>query len=349
MEAAYRITIDGVNVTDKFDPHLISLTLTDTDGGRTDTLEIVIDDSMGLIMLPRAGALLQAAIWWSDPPPWGDSKAVQFIGVTDEPESSGSRNGGMTLQITAHSADLLGEGKNKKEKFKDDAEFGDVAEEWGKDAGYKVKVDQQLKSIKRDHWPLANESFLSWGRRISEEIGATFKTAYPNAVFVPRNSGSSAGGQQLEPLLVTRGQNLISWRLTPIQDRSIYKRANVRWYDRTAAKWMKEQVQIGGQQGTVDITETFKAADKDRAKNRATANSDESKRGKGGGEIIIDGDSRARSQVDCTLTMIRAGIDGLWRVTTARHTYTRGGGWTVSCDLEQPQDAASSNQSSQGA
>ena len=349
MRAGYRITIDGRNVTDNFDPHLIALTLTDNDGGRTDTLEITIDDTEGRIALPRAGAQIQAAIWWIEPPPWGTNKAIQFQGVTDEPESSGSRGGGMVLQITAHSADLKGKGKEKVEKHKDKKKFKDIASQWGDDAGYQVKVADELGSIERDYWVMANESFLSWGRRIAEEMGATFKTAYPKAVFLPRNSSSSASGQSLEQLYVVRDHNLIAWRLTPVQDRSVYKRANVRWYDRKKAKWNKEQVEIGGQDGSVDITETFKFADKERAKNRATSNSDEAKRGKGGGEIRIDGDARARSQVDCLVQGIRSGIDGMWRVTIARHTYTRDGGWTTSCDVEQPQEGGQGGgQSGQG-
>lgn len=99
-KAVYSISVDGTPVTSNFDSHLISLKINLTDGGKSDSLEIELDDADGRIRLPREGADIAATISRTG------GGAAAFEGKTDEPESEISRGGGMKLSITAHSADL---------------------------------------------------------------------------------------------------------------------------------------------------------------------------------------------------------------------------------------------------
>ncbi len=340
MRAAYSISIDGVDVSANFGPVLESLSLTDSDGGKSDTLEIVLNDQYGQLLLPRTGALIQAAIWWEEVPSFSVPGSITFSGKTDAPKSQGARRKGMTLSISAKSADVAGKGKEKKHRYKDDAKFSDVAQAWGSEAGYQVQIDQALGSINRNYWHMSNESFLNWGRRIAEEIGATFKVAYPNAVFVPRNSGSSASGQALAPFVVTRPGNLVSWDLTPTQGQGVYANAKATYYDAAAGLWKTVSAATGIAGAEADHTETYKHADATRAQAKATNNADQSKRKSGGGSIDTYGDPRARSQNSCTVSGIRDGVDGEYRIKTVHHTYVRGGGWGCSTTVEQPQGSA---------
>lgn len=334
--AIYSISIDGKSVTDNFEPLLISLRYTSADSGKSDNLEITLDDTGGQIALPREGADIEATIQWDD----GDGGALRFTGKTDEPESILARGQGLILQITAHSADMKGKPKEKTEKHEDKGKFGDVAKKWGKAAGLEVKIDDQLASIERDYWWMGNESFLSWGLRMAGQLGATFKVAGKQAAFVPRNSNKSAGGTELARVSARYGENLITARLSPVFNRQRYKRARVRHYDQKEAKWKIEDVDIGDDGAEVDLTETQKAAGQSQAKDRAKSNSEESKRGKGGGSVTIDGDPRAISQAPMDVSGMRPGIDGEYRITTATHTVTRSGGWVSECQVEQPQGDA---------
>ena len=333
--ASYSITVDGVTVTRNFAPYLTSLTIKDGEGGKSDKLDIALDDMEGRLKFPRTGADIVARLWWD-----GEGKAVEFRGKTDEPESEGSRGGGMTLSISASSADLKGKTKEKKKKHKDDATFGDVAKEWGKAAGLDVKIDDALAAIKRDYWVMDDHSFLSWGQAIAEEIGATFKISGDRAVFVERNSGKSSSGQDLPAVEATRPGNVISWKLSPQNSRAKYKTSVVRWYDDKAAKWMSKTVDIGGDDASVKLVETQKAADADKAGRKAKSNSEESKRDSGSGSITIDGNPNAQAQGRCIVSGVRAGIDGEYRITSVTHSLTRSGGWTTSLELKQPQGSA---------
>jgi hypothetical protein len=211
MKADYQILIDGADVSANFGPVLESLSLTDSDGGKSDTLDIVLNDMGAQLLLPRVGAPIQASIWWAEVPSFSVGGAVSFSGVTDEPKSTGARGHGMLLAISAKSADQTGAGKQKKNRQQDRTTFGAVAQQWGQESGYQVSVDSALASIQRDYWAMHNESFLNWGRRIARELGATFKTAFPKAAFVPRNSGASASGQALPTFPLVRPGNLLAW------------------------------------------------------------------------------------------------------------------------------------------
>lgn len=340
MKAAYQITVDGKDISSAVEPILMSLIITDQDGGQADTLELEIDDTGGQVALPATGAAIEALLWWDEPPPGATAGALQFTGKVDEVRSRGAREHGRTLAIMGRSADFKGKGKHKTTKHKDDASFGDVAKQWGSDAGYEVSVDSSLASIARDYWVLANESFLSWGRRIAQELGATFKTAWPKAAFVPRNSGDSASGAALGGVTATAGDNLISWDVSPTLSAGAWANAKTRWYDHTKAEWNEDSAAIGDDGASADHRETFKAADEKRAHARTTANAASAARLKAGVSVEINGDAGAMSQANLTLAGARPGVDGEYRIKTARHVYVRHSGWTTTCDCEQPQGAA---------
>jgi phage protein D len=335
--AYYLISIDGKPVTSIFAPLLISMTIKDSEGGKSDSLDIELDDEAGQIILPRTGATIHAEIGWKG------GGCVTFEGKTDEPHSKGARGGGMTLSINAKSADPKGKGKEPQSRHKDKAKFGDVAKEWGQKAGYSVKVDSSLSSIARDYWELANESFHAWGARIARELGATFKVQGSKAVFVPRDGSNAASGAAMAVVWATRPGNVISWDLTPNFDRMVYESFRVRWYDAKKAKWVTEKVTGADAAAKASLTHRFKAVDKDHAKQLGKSNKDEADRKKGGGTVHIIGDPAARAQAKCVVSGVRAGIDGTYKITEASHTISRGSGYDTELTLEQPSGSAGSD------
>jgi hypothetical protein len=329
--AIYFISVDGRDVTSNFEPYLIRLQIRLTDGGESDTCEISLDDSAGQLQMPRDDADIEVRLQWSD-----GGGAVVFKGKTDEPESQGSRGGGMVMNITARATDMKDKPKEKKTKHKDDATFEETAKEFGKLAGLNVKVSGAVAQKKRDYWAMQNESFMAWGTRIASELGATFKIRGKEAIFVPRNADNSVGGQQLPTVDAIYGANILDWQIRPTQNRPRYNRSIVRWYDSKEAKWKKETVQISDETARVPLVETRKFSDRDRANDRANSNAKEVERGKGGGQVTIDGDPAAVAQARCMVSGTRAGIDGEYKIYAATHNFARENGWTTTIDLEQP-------------
>jgi len=246
--AIYFISVDGQDVTSNFEPYLIRLRIRLTDGGESDTCEISLDDSAGQLKMPSDDADIEVRLEWSD-----SGGAVIFKGQIDEPESQGSRGGGMVMNITARATDMKNKPKEKKTKHKDDAPFEEAAKEFGKLAGLNVKVSGNIAKKHRDYWAMQNESFMSWGTRIASELGATFKIRGKEAIFLRRNANDSVTGQRLPTVAATYGVNIIDWQIRPTTNRPRYNRSVVRWYDAEAAKWKQETVQINDERAIADF------------------------------------------------------------------------------------------------
>jgi len=235
---------------------------------------------------------------------------------------------------------MKGKTKEKRQAHRDSAKFGDVAKEWGKQADLEVRVSEKLAAIQRDYWAMQNESFMAWGARMAQEMGATFKIMGKRAVFVPRNASASSGGKNLPVVMANYGRNIISWQIRPLQNRPRYDRSVVRWYDRKEAKWRKETVQLMDEAARVPLIDARKSGDKDRAKDRADSNAEEAKRSKGGGQITIDGEPAAVAQALCIISGIRIGVDAIYRIAKATQSFSRHSGWTTALDLEQSKSGA---------
>lgn len=336
MRAVYYLSIDGVDVTSNFDPVLVSLTITDSEGGKADSLEVQLDDEGGQILLPQPGAQISAGVGWEDSGP-----AVQFDGYLDEPTSTGARGQGLLLTISAKSADLRGKLKTTRHKHKDKGSFKDAATEFAKGTGVTVHVDDSLAAVSRDYWRIGHESFPAWGERIAREIGATFKIMGDKAVFVARSAGKSASGKPLKTIEVQEGVNLISHSLAPTLSRPAFQKFKTRWYDWKKAKYVEEEVEAKPEEGfDGSIMDRFPAPDADHAKKRAGSNKAESDRDKGGGTVTIDGAPDAFAECLCEVSGIRDGIDGAYRVSSARHKLTRSAGYTTELTLKQPAGSA---------
>lgn len=330
-KAAFFVSVGGIDVTGSFSPSTTSITVTDSSGSSSDTASITVDDTDGQIAFPAIGDPMTIGLGWGAP-------VVIFDGFVDDVTSTGSRSGGMTLAISAKSADTVkGKAKEQAEKHKDDATLGDVAAEWGQAAGLQVQVASELASIKRKYWSMNNESFAAWGERMARELGATFKIVGTRAVMVPRGAGMSASGQPLVPFVAQRGVNLFSWSIKPAIGRPQHKEVRTRYYETAKGEWVEEKEASGTEtQAEAVMTTRFTETDKDSAKTKSKAKAKENDRDKGGGSAEVDGDPSAQAEATCIIIGARPGVDGPYRIDSVTHNYSRGGGFTTSLTLKEP-------------
>ena len=377
-EAVYQIKIDGRDISRDLDPILLSLSIKMGDGNHADELEIEVDDTDGQVVLPAMGAPVSALIYWDDE---GEAVEFEgFLDLASSGDkhkhahddqggghhhghgghgehgghgghhgggggpvhSSGSRSKGRTLTLTAKSADMTGPLKQRAQRHKDKSKFGDVAKAWGKKAGLKdVKIEAGLAAIERPYWSMAHESFMAWGARIADELGATFKVYGKVAVFVPRAGGTAADGQALPSITAAWGKNLLGWSVTPVTSRPNYGQFATRYYDPQAAAW-KTAGPDGSTTGKgVKHHHAFKAPSKAHATQRSGSNAKEIGREKGGAESVeIDGEPAAQAGALCAVEGIRPGVDGSYLVSDVSHTLHRSSGWTTRLCLKQPTGTA---------
>ena len=327
------ISINGANVSGSFDQYLQSISITLKAGGASDSCEITLDDSGGILIFPEKDAEIEVQMT-------GGTSGGQtvFKGKVDEARSDGSRSSGMTLSISAKGVDTKGKAKEPKRKHWDKKSAKDVLTEAGKAAGISdVKVAPALASKVRDYWAQQNESFLHFGERIAREIGGTFKIVGKTAILADRNEGQSASGQALATVTAARYDNLISWSITPSAGRPRYKKVKVRHYDSKTAEWKDKEVEIAGDdKAEATLTDRFTAADAGEAEDRAKSRKKESEREKGGGSITIDGNPLLQPECPVVVIGARPGIDGEYKADSVTHAWQRGQGWTSRAELKKP-------------
>lgn len=330
------VRVDGQDVSSAILPRLISLSVTDKAGISSDTVNIELDDTDGLILLPRDGAAIEVLLGSND-----EGVALVFAGVVDEVRGAGSRSSGRTLTISGKGFDGKGKAKEPHEKHWDDQTLGTVFAEAAKLGGIDgVRVDPELAQIARPYWAMQGESFIHFGERIAREVGGTFKVVNGVAVLAKRNGGMAAGGAALAAVRATYGQNLLAWDIAPVLGRPRYSKAKVRWYDPKTAEWKTEEVEISDPDAKAEFTARFTAPDQDEAKSNAESKKADSERGKGGGSITIEGTADAQPEGTVILSGARPGIDGTYRIDTVNHDFSRSAGWTTRLDVKQPQGEA---------
>ncbi|WP_336801731.1 phage late control D family protein [Kaistia sp. MMO-174] len=328
------ITIDGQDVSSGVLPRLINLTVTDKAGTSSDTCQIDLDDTDGHLLLPRTGAEIEILLGGAD----GVSQV--FTGTVDEVKSQGSASG-MTLSISAKGFDSQGKAKEPHRKHWDDSSLADVLSQAGKLAGLAdIEVTGALASLTRKYWAMQNESFLHFGERIAREVGGTFKIVGKRAVLAERSGGKSASGADLPAVTARRGDNLISWEISPTLGRPRYKSARVRHYDPKTGTYKYETEEIEDPDAKAVLTDRFDAPDADQAKARAGAHKKNAEREKGGGMISINGSTVPQPEANVVLVGARPGIDGSYRIETVTHDFSAGSGWTTRLEIKQPQGEA---------
>lgn len=330
------VVVDGNDISSALMPRLIDLSVTDKAGSSSDTVSITIDDTDGVVYLPREGVSIEVSLGWQS-----DGAALVFRGVVDDVKSSGSRSGGRTLSISGKGFDTQGKAKQPNEKHWDDKALSDVFQEAAKLGGIdNVKVDEELGKLKRPYWAMQGESFIHFGERVAREVGGTFKISNDTAILAKRNGGKSAGGQSLAIINATYGDNLISWEISPVTGRPRYKKAKTRWYDRKTGTWKSEEVEIEDEGAKAQFTSRYPASDADEAKQNSDSRKADSERGKGSGSITIDGNSDAQPEGSINLSGARDGIDGTYTIDTVNQSFSRSSGWTTRLDLKEPKGKA---------
>ncbi len=326
MSAAYVIVVGGADITSLVSPYLIDLTVTDKAGTVSDRATLRLDDRNGRLAMPpkRAPVVIMIA------------GAMVFTGTVDDVRSSGSRGAGRVLIVEAKGMDTGGALKAPKERHWDDATAGEVMSEAASDAGLAgMRVHTDLAGIRRDYWAQDGESLIAFGRRLARELGATFKIVGTLGVMVPRGVGLSASGLPLVTVAAAAGVNLVSWDLSPLLGRPVFGSVAARWYDLAAARWKTETADTDAE-AEAEQTVADLAADGDSASASARSESGESRRGTGGGQVVIDGNPAATPEGLCIVSGARAGVDGAWRIDGVTHEVTRGRGFLTTLDLAQP-------------
>nr|WP_319513681.1 contractile injection system protein, VgrG/Pvc8 family [uncultured Cohaesibacter sp.] len=312
---------------------LNSITINDNDGETADTATITLDDTDGRNRLPQKNDDVVIMIGRS-------SAAVvkKFTGKVTGVQSVGG-SGGRTITVNCDSADMSGKGKEPLQKSWKGKTVKEILTDAASKAGYQApKIDDSIGSIVREKEVADGESFLEFARRLAGEVGGRFKMFGDQPVMVDAKGGTSASGASLAALAVTWGDNLISWSISPRDNRSDHSEYQSKYFDLEQGKWVTVS-ERGKSEAKAKAKNAKPTATKDEAESQAKADKDAGDRGAGAGSVSLDGDASLIAGGTITLVGARPGIDGTYTVSSCTHTLDTGG-YNCSAQLEHPQGDA---------
>lgn len=278
-----QIIVNGKDVTDALDPHLISVQVILRDTG-PDMANIELDDRDGSLPIPPNKSSVKVLLGWagSGPTlplsehvasvyktyvpeqyvdgsplkelPWEASgMQMVFAGTVQSVESGFSRSGGGRRLWIECKSQLEGDHKSPSlttvgEGVPDGGGGQEVSlKDFMSQAMQKGGLTLQatgIDDIKRKFWIQDNESAAQLGQRIAAELGLSFKIIGGRAFLTP--IGEQPDGNMAPTVEALWGSNLISWRIKPFTSRPQWAKANQRFFDIWNGLWKDVNKGIGG-------------------------------------------------------------------------------------------------------
>lgn len=199
--AGFRLTLDGKDISDRFRPRLISLTLSEKRGNESDQLDIVLDDSDGRLAIPKQGALLSLQLGWAA----GTGVAVGLLDkgkfMVDEVEHSGSPD---IITIRARAVDFTNAARVRNLKSWTGKTLGDVIGELAGKLGLTAKVAPALAGITIPVIEQGRMSDMALIRKLGKRHDAVATVKAGNLLFSPIGKGTTASGRPLPMTTIDR-------------------------------------------------------------------------------------------------------------------------------------------------
>lgn len=310
------ITINGAPVAGLFWEKLISVTVTDREGARSDTIDLDLEDGPPHIAIPQENDLIQCWLGYEE-------TGVEYMGaftVSDVEVNCIP----WTLKVRGEAADMTAPLKEHKERHWDNKTIQQIVSDVAGDAGLAPQVSGAVGSHTYKWWGQQNESGMHMLERLAERHNALFTVKDGKLLFVERGSGQTAGGAGLAPLIVVPTMIVEGTCSVQFAKRSKHKDVSGEWYDRDEAKRKRETWQ-GEADTEAAYTLRHGYADDKEAKKAAGSRSKALKREGIRTSVTIEGNGGAKAGRPMTYAGVRPGVDGIpFIIEEAAHSFSKG-------------------------
>lgn len=240
----YKVIIDGTDITNKIKPRLMNMTVTDNRGFEADQVELQLDDSDGLLTMPRRGATMRVWLGWK-----GTPLIDKGSFTVDELEHSGAPD---TLTITGRSVDFRESLNVKKERSFHGKKLSEIIDTIAKNNSLSSVLSTTLKDEVIDHIDQTNESDAAFLVRLAKEFDTIPTVKDGRLLFVRAGLALTATGKAMPAVIIKRESG--DHHRFSIADRDAYTGVVAYWHDKKAAE--KKNVKLKRRKKTTTTTDT---------------------------------------------------------------------------------------------
>lgn len=254
---AWRVVLDGQDLTARMRPRLLEMTLTEQRGDEADELQLQLHDHDGRLAIPPRGALLRVAIGWE-----GSGLVDKGAFLVDEVEHSGAPD---IVSLRARSADLTHAMRVRKEHSWHRTTLGDILRSIASRHGLRARVAPALASVPIQHIDQSNESDAHFLTRLGKRYDAVATVKAGCLLFAPVGAGKTATGAPLPETTLTRRDG--DRHRYGIAGRDSYTGVRAFWSDKRGAT--QRDVLVGDDENAKRLPGTYHS--EQEAREQATA------------------------------------------------------------------------------
>lgn len=229
--AAWKVMLDGKDLTDTVAPRLISLSLAEKRGDEADQLDIVLHDADGLLALPKTGVTLSVSLGWKQGSELPTGLVDKGGFKVDEASWSGPPD---LVTIRARSADLTDAFRVRRERSFIGKSVKDIVSAIAADNGLKPSIEATLGAKTIPALGPGAKSDAALLRALGKRFDAVATVKAGTLIFAPIGSGKTASGKTLPTVTIDRSETVkIDYQRV---ERDNYDGVEAHWHDKTTGE-----------------------------------------------------------------------------------------------------------------
>lgn len=229
----FSLSLQEKDITQNIRKRLISLSLTDNRGFEADQLDIELDDSDGMMVMPQRNAVLALSLGWE-----GAALTPKGLFTVDEVEHRGSPD---TLTIRARSADFRGSLNTRRDESYHDTTLSHIVQKVAARNKLKATIAAGLGGIKVSHIDQTQETDAAFLTRLASLNGAVAVVKNGSLLFMRPGNGTTVNGKPLPVFTLTRQDG--DRHSFSIADRDAYTGVTASWLNTKQPKPQKVKLQ----------------------------------------------------------------------------------------------------------
>lgn len=311
------VDVDGVPVSGAVFERLVSLTITDREGLRSDTLELVFNDAPPHVRSPRRGAVVRVHLLNGAGGGFAGAYVIDRVEVACLP---------YTITVKGHSADLRAEMKTNRTRHWDAAPVKDIVEEKARDHGLNSKISDAVSGHVHDWIGQQDESDLHFLDRLARRHGALFTVKNGVLLWLERGTGKTADGTAISPAVIAAPSIVAGTCRMSETDVDRFATVKAYWQDRKGARRREVVVEADPDAGGEHVLRDPYGS-KEEAESAARAAAREMMRGLIETSCTVIGHPELMAGQPIVYAGVRPYVDGrAFILETVRHSFTKAGG-----------------------